>query len=58
MSVKESNIWKQKDLSQVKDLKTLEAKIDWTFLSPYKGTIQPFSEVVGDLGLEINIEDD
>lgn len=36
-----SHIWKEKDLSKVKDLKTLEKTFDWSFSSPYKGTLIP-----------------
>jgi len=43
--VKGSDIWKVKDMSKVKDLKTIEKTFDWTFSSPYKGTIQKFSSV-------------
>jgi hypothetical protein len=39
IEVKESSLWKQKDLSNIKDLKTIEHKVDWSFSTPYKGTI-------------------
>jgi len=40
-----SHIWKEKDMSKVKDLKTLEKTSDWSFSTPYKGTLyQRFSQ--------------
>jgi hypothetical protein len=44
--VKGSNIWKEKDMSKIEDLKTLEKTFDWSFSTPYKGTIGKFSEAV------------
>jgi len=43
--VKGSNIWKEKDMSKIEDLKTIEKTFDWTFSTPYKGTITSFSSV-------------
>jgi len=34
-----SQIWKEKDMSKVKDLKTLEKTFDWSFSTPYMGTL-------------------
>ncbi len=39
IEVKGSNIWKEKDMSKIEDLKTIEKTFDWTFSTPYKGTI-------------------
>jgi hypothetical protein len=36
-----SHIWKEKDMSKVKDLKVLEKNFDWSFSSPYKGSLIP-----------------
>lgn len=45
IEAKESHLWKKKDLSHVKDLKTLEAITDWSFCTPYKGSILPVIEM-------------
>ena len=45
IEVKGSNIWKEKDMSKIEDLKTLEKTFDWSFSTPYKGTIRRYSEV-------------
>ena len=45
IEVKGSNIWKEKDMSKIEDLKTIEKTFDWTFSTPYKGTITTFSSV-------------
>jgi len=37
IEVKGSNIWKEKDMSKIEDLKTIEKTFDWTFSTPYKG---------------------
>jgi TIP41-like family len=39
IEVKGSDIWKVKDMSKVQDLKTIEKTFDWTFSTPYKGTL-------------------
>jgi hypothetical protein len=43
--VKGSNLWKEKDMSKIEDLKTLEKTFDWTFSTPYKGTVTSLSSV-------------
>jgi len=45
VEVKGSNLWKEKDMSKIEDLKTLEKTFDWTFSTPYKGTISSISSV-------------
>jgi hypothetical protein len=32
-------------MSKIEDLKTIEKTFDWTFSTPYKGTITSFSSV-------------
>ena len=39
IEVKEAALWKKKDLSGIKDFKQLEIISDWTFSTPYKGTV-------------------
>jgi hypothetical protein len=58
IEVKESQIWKKKDLSKVKDLTTIEKTADWSFTSPYKGTILPCDELRASIASEIEIKDD
>ncbi len=45
IEVKGSNLWKEKDVTKIKDLKTIEKTFDWSFCTPYKGTISRFSSV-------------
>jgi type 2A phosphatase activator TIP41 len=56
IEVKESKIWKQKDLSSIKDLTTLEAKLDWSFSTPYKGTIKPLRQSSEQLQSEVEMD--
>eukprot|EP00347_Sterkiella_histriomuscorum_P000847 403374292 len=44
IEVQESSLWKSKDLSKVKDLKNLDSVFDWSFSTPYKGTIRSLSK--------------
>jgi hypothetical protein len=39
IEVQGSHVWKEKDMSKVKDLTTLEKTLDWSFSTPYKGTL-------------------
>ncbi len=39
-----SSIWKDKDISKIEDLKVLEKTFDWSFSTPYKGTILKYSK--------------
>ena len=48
IEVQESTLWKNKDLSKVKDYKNLEAKFDWSFSSPYRGSIRSLSRSTKD----------
>jgi hypothetical protein len=52
IGVKGSDIWKEKDVSQIKDLKTLEKTFDWSFSTPYKGTVDRLSSVAKRINLE------
>ena len=36
-----SQLWKEKDMSKVKDLTKLERLFDWSYSTPYKGTLIP-----------------
>jgi len=40
VQVKESSFWKNKDMSKIKDFKQMEVTSDWTFQTPYKGTLK------------------
>lgn len=46
-----SDTWEQKDLSLVKDYQTIECTLDWTFSSPFKGTISKLNPVLFDVEL-------
>jgi hypothetical protein len=40
IQVQQAGFWKKKDTSKIKDYKEYEANSDWTFSTPYKGTIR------------------
>jgi hypothetical protein len=39
LKIKEAEHWKNKDFSKVKDFNNVEIISDWTFSTPYKGSI-------------------
>lgn len=43
IEVQGSQLWKEKDITKIKDLKNLEKTFDWAFSTPYKGTVGKFS---------------
>lgn len=45
IEVKGSENWKTKDMSKIEDLKTLEKTFDWSFCTPYKGSMGSFAEI-------------
>ena len=45
IEVKGSHLWKEKDMTKIQDLKTLEKTFNWSFSTPYKGTVNKFSQV-------------
>lgn len=49
IEVEGAHIWKEKDMSKIEDLKTLEKTFDWSFSTPYKGTLHPSFKAVYDL---------
>jgi hypothetical protein len=44
MTAHESEHWKQRDFSKLKDIAKLEKTTDWSFSTPYKGTVLKLSE--------------
>ena len=58
IEVKEAALWKKKDLSGIKDFKQLEIISDWTFSTPYKGTVQGLldniTRIKNELGLDLS----
>lgn len=49
IEVKESKKWKEKDLSKIEDLTTLAKVFDWSFSSPYKGSISSLKSQVNQI---------
>ena len=43
LEVKDAAHWKKKDMSKVKDFKMIEVISDWTYSSPYKGSVRYLS---------------
>jgi len=50
------NQWKKKDVSHIKDLTEIKVSSDWSFSSPYKGTIQKLSEAKPQLQEEVDFD--
>lgn len=46
LEVIQTEHWKKKDTSKIKDFTTLEVISDWTFSSPYKGSLRFLSNHV------------
>jgi type 2A phosphatase activator TIP41 len=40
LEVKDAGMWKKKDMSKIKDFKMIEIISDWTYSSPYKGSVR------------------
>ena len=38
--VQQANLWKKKDTSKIKDYKEVTQTSDWTYSTPYKGTVR------------------
>ena len=55
-----SNLWENKDISGIKDYKAIEKKMDWSYSTPYKGTIKRISEKdeLNKLRIELNLGQD
>lgn len=49
LEVQQTDFWKKRDTSQIKDFKTVEVISDWTFTSPYKGSVKFLSNHVKDI---------
>ena len=43
IEVKSADLWKHKDFNKVKDFKKIEIISDWTFSTPYKGSVRYIS---------------
>lgn len=41
--VKQADMWKKKDTSKIKDFQHVEQTSDWTYSTPYKGTVRYLS---------------
>ena len=45
VEVNKSNLWKSKYVIKIEELKTIEKTMDWSFSTPYKGSVIPLNEV-------------
>jgi hypothetical protein len=50
MTAHESDDWQHRDFSQIKDLTAIAKTTDWSFSTPYKGSVLMLSESL--LGLQ------
>jgi hypothetical protein len=46
IEVKQADLWRKKDMSKVKDFKAIEIISDWTYSTPYKGSVKYLSNHV------------
>lgn len=60
VEVKEAQVWKQKDVSKIKDFTTVEIISDWTFSSAYKGSVRfltnHWERIKNQTALQINLD--
>jgi hypothetical protein len=49
LEVQQTDFWKKRDTSTIKDFKTVEVISDWTFTSPYKGSVKFLSNHVKEI---------
>ena len=56
VQVKMASHWKQKDTSKIKDFTTVESTSDWTFSTPYKGTVRYLSLGAGGVREQTSLE--
>ena len=56
IEVKEASLWKKKDMSKVRDFKHLEVISDWTYSTPYKGSLFRLSKHARRLKLETALD--
>jgi type 2A phosphatase activator TIP41 len=56
IEVKEAALWKKKDMSKVKDFKLIEVISDWTYSTPYKGSVHRLSKTAKRIQLETSLQ--
>jgi hypothetical protein len=49
MTAHESSEWQHRDLTQIKDLTAIAKTTDWSFSTPYKGSVLQLSESLAGL---------
>lgn len=54
--VQQADHWKKKDTSKIKDYKEFEKTSDWTYSTPYKGTIRYLSDASKFIKEETNLD--
>jgi len=55
IEVKEASFWKKKDMSKVKDFKQIEIISDWTYSTPYKGSVFRLSNQASRVKMETSL---
>ncbi len=55
IEVKETKLWKKKDLSKIEELTTLERIFDWSFSTPYKGCIHSLKGNFKEINKEVDM---
>lgn len=56
MKVEQSEIWEKKDTSKIKDFKHVTQTSDWSFSTPYKGSVRYLSASAKRIKDETNLE--
>lgn len=60
VQVQQAGIWRKKDTSKIKDYKEVTETSDWTYSTPYKGTVRLLSKgakkIRDETGLELDFD--
>ncbi len=56
IEVNKSHLWKDKDVSKIQDLKTIDKTMDWSFSTPYKGCLMSLQEAIANKSEELSID--
>ena len=48
-------MWKEKDLSKIEDLTSIEKTFDWSFSTPYKGSVTALSTDIEQIAKEVDV---
>lgn len=56
VQVQQAGFWKKKDTSKIKDYKEVTSTSDWTYSTPYKGTVRYLNKAAKKVRDETSLE--